>query len=111
MSAAAVTCKASSRVGVRTSMRGRALSSVVHPFSFREYLRHLGREPVKAFDRLPSRERSAVEERKREHWARQFREHGGLVAMRAGHALYEYARRVRPRARNGDRLTPRSRTW
>lgn len=45
---------------VATSMRGRALAAVVHPFGFREYLRHLGREPVKPFDRLPSRERSFV---------------------------------------------------
>ncbi|MCE9583000.1 MAG: ATP-binding protein [Planctomycetes bacterium] len=46
---------------VATSMRGRALAAVVHPFSFREYLRHLGREPGKPFDRLPARERSGVE--------------------------------------------------
>jgi len=50
-------------------------------------------EHLRAFAR---RDRSAVEQLKREHWARQFREHGGLAALRAGHALYEYARRVRP---------------
>lgn len=48
---------------------------------------------LRAFAR---RDRSAVEQRKREHWARQFREHGGTATLRAGHALYEYARRVRP---------------
>ncbi|KAF0242719.1 MAG: hypothetical protein FD180_3775 [Planctomycetota bacterium] len=46
---------------VATSMRGRALAAVVFPFSFREYLRHLGREPGKPFDRLPARDRSSVE--------------------------------------------------
>ncbi len=30
---------------VATSMRGRGMEALVHPFSFREYLRHLGREP------------------------------------------------------------------
>ncbi|MCC6738882.1 MAG: ATP-binding protein [Planctomycetia bacterium] len=52
---------------VATSMRGRALAAVVHPFSFREYLRHLDREPEKPMDRLPSRERSAVEKDLREY--------------------------------------------
>ena len=42
------------------------------------------------------RDRSAVEQLKREHWARQFREHGGLATLRAGHELYAYARRARP---------------
>ncbi len=48
---------------------------------------------LRAFAR---RDRSTVEQEKREHWAREFREHGGLATLRAGHALYEYARRVRP---------------
>lgn len=46
---------------VATSMRGRALAAVVYPFSFRELLRHLGREPGKPFDRLPARDRSGIE--------------------------------------------------
>lgn len=33
---------------VATSMRGRAMESVVTPFSFRESLRHAGREPLKS---------------------------------------------------------------
>ena len=49
--------------------------------------------------------RAPVEQLKREHWAREFREHGGLATLRAGHALYEYARRVRP-----DLPTERDRT-
>jgi uncharacterized protein len=32
---------------VATTMRGRAMTRVIHPFSFREYLRHLGRDPIK----------------------------------------------------------------
>lgn len=48
---------------------------------------------LRAFAR---RDRAPVEELKREHWAREFREYGGLATMRAGHALYEYARLVRP---------------
>jgi predicted AAA+ superfamily ATPase len=46
---------------VATSMRGRALSALVHPFSFREYLRYLGREPQTPPDRLPKAARSALE--------------------------------------------------
>ncbi len=42
------------------------------------------------------RNHSLVEEAKHEHWAKVFREQGGLATMRAGHALYEHARRVRP---------------
>jgi hypothetical protein len=48
---------------------------------------------LRAFAR---RDRSPVEELKRDYWARQFREHGGQATLRAGRALYEYARRVRP---------------
>lgn len=48
---------------------------------------------LRAFAR---RDRSAVEQLKRDYWARQFREQGGMVTLRAGHALYDYARRVRP---------------
>lgn len=46
---------------VATSMRGRALEALVHPFSFREYLRHLQAEPGKAVDRLPKAARSALD--------------------------------------------------
>jgi len=43
-----------------SSMRGRALPVVIFPFSFREYLRHLGEEPSQAFERLPKARRSAL---------------------------------------------------
>lgn len=46
---------------VATSMRGRAVEAVVYPFSFREYLRHHGREPKKAPGRLTKAERSSLE--------------------------------------------------
>ena len=38
---------------VATSLRGRAMEVIVHPFSFREALRHSGREPERTWDRLP----------------------------------------------------------
>lgn len=46
---------------VATSMRGRAMEALVHPFSFREYLRYFGREPDRPADRLAKARRSAVE--------------------------------------------------
>jgi hypothetical protein len=54
---------------VATSMRGRAMEVLVHPFSFREYLRHLGREPGTAPGRLPKARRSALEKDLREYLA------------------------------------------
>lgn len=45
---------------VATSMRGRAMEVLVHPFSFREFLRHRGQEPDSPPDRLPKAERSAL---------------------------------------------------
>lgn len=52
-----------------TSMRGRAMEVVVHPFSFREYLRHLGKEPGGQPGMLPKGERSALEKDLREYLA------------------------------------------
>ena len=46
---------------VATSMRGRAMEALVHPFSFREYLRHRKAEPAKPVDRLPKAARSALD--------------------------------------------------
>ncbi len=46
---------------VATSMRGRAMEVPIHPFSFREYLRHLGREPEKEIKHLKKSERSRLE--------------------------------------------------
>ena len=45
---------------VATSMRGRAMEAVVSPFSFREMLRHAGREPTKPTERLTKAERSQL---------------------------------------------------
>lgn len=46
---------------VATSMRGRALECLIHPFSFREYLRHHQREPKTDPSRFPKATRSTVE--------------------------------------------------
>jgi uncharacterized protein len=46
---------------VATSMRGRAMEALVHPFSFREYLRYFDREPQRPVSQLPKAARSAVE--------------------------------------------------
>jgi len=48
---------------VATSMRGRAMEAVVHPFGFREYLRHAGCEPKKKTDRMTKAERSLLDRR------------------------------------------------
>jgi uncharacterized protein len=45
---------------VATSMRGRAMEAVVTPFSFREMLRHAGREPANPSDRLTKAEHSRL---------------------------------------------------
>ena len=52
---------------VATSMRGRAMEALVHPFSFREYLRHFNREPQHAPDRLSKAARSILEKDLREY--------------------------------------------
>ena len=44
-----------------SGMRGRALEVRIYPFSFREYLRHLGREPKGDVVRLPTTQRSRIE--------------------------------------------------
>jgi len=54
---------------VASSMRGRAMEALVHPFSFREYLRYFGREPQRSPDRLPKAARSAMEKDLREYLA------------------------------------------
>lgn len=54
---------------VATSMRGRALEVRIYPFSFREYLRHLGREPEATPDRLPKAVRTRLEKDLRDYLA------------------------------------------
>lgn len=46
---------------VATSMRGRAMEVLVHPFSFREVLRHHRAEPDRPISDLPKAARSSVE--------------------------------------------------
>ena len=52
---------------VATSMRGRALEVLVHPFSFREVLRHKGVEPTKPYSSLAKAQRSALEKHLRSY--------------------------------------------
>jgi predicted AAA+ superfamily ATPase len=52
---------------VATSMRGRAMDVLIHPFGFREALRHAGAEPSSPWDMLGSAARSEVEHRLRRY--------------------------------------------
>ena len=54
---------------VATSLRGRAMEVLVHPFSFRESLRHAHAEPARAYERLDPIERSALDHRLRSYLA------------------------------------------
>ena len=51
---------------VHTSLRGRGMETVIHPFSFREFLRHRDEEPPKPARQWTAAERSLVEKRFRE---------------------------------------------
>jgi hypothetical protein len=44
-----------------TSLSGRAMEVLVHPFSYREALRHAGAEPSAAYVRLAPAERAALD--------------------------------------------------
>lgn len=52
---------------VATSLRGRAMEVIVHPFSFREALRHAGSEPGTQYERLDAHERAALDQRLRRY--------------------------------------------
>lgn len=52
---------------VATSLRGRAMEVLVHPFSFREALRHAGAEQQEPFERLSAAERAALDQRLRRY--------------------------------------------
>jgi hypothetical protein len=54
---------------VATSLRGRAMEVLVHPFSFREALRHAGAEPKGPFERLKAADRAALDQRLRRYLA------------------------------------------
>jgi predicted AAA+ superfamily ATPase len=77
--------------GVATSMRGRALEVLVHPFSFREALRHQGAEPARQWSSLPKAARSDVERRLRHYLvAGGFPEAQGLEARDRASLLRSY---------------------
>jgi hypothetical protein len=46
---------------IHTSLRGRSMEVLVHPFSFREALRHAGEEPTVEWARLNPTDRAAVD--------------------------------------------------
>jgi predicted AAA+ superfamily ATPase len=52
---------------VATSLRGRAMEVLVHPFSFREALRHAGAEPMGSLATLTSARRAALDQRLRQY--------------------------------------------
>lgn len=52
---------------VHTSLRGRGLETVIHPFSFREFLRHRDEEPEPDARRWTAAQRSLLEKRFREY--------------------------------------------
>ncbi len=54
---------------VATSLRGRAMEVLVHPFSFREALRHAGAEPAQPFESLGPVDRTALDQRLRRYLA------------------------------------------
>lgn len=54
---------------VATSLRGRAMEVLVHPFSFREALRHAGLEPSKSLSRLRPADRRALDQHLRRYLA------------------------------------------
>jgi hypothetical protein len=58
---------------VATGLRGRAMEVLVHPFSFREVLRHTGDEPGENPDHLDSTERRALD-----HGVRRYLSEGGF---------------------------------
>ena len=58
---------------VATSLRGRAMETVVFPFSFREALRHAGAEPSVPWERLTPDERNALD-----HHLRRYLVEGGF---------------------------------
>lgn len=52
---------------VATSLRGRAMEVLVHPFSFREALRHAGSEPAGEYERLDAAEQATLDQRLRRY--------------------------------------------
>jgi len=66
---------------VATSLRGRAMEVLVHPFSFREALRHSGDEPSGAYARMTVEQRVQLD-----HRLRKYLEEGGFPEAQGAHA-------------------------
>ena len=76
---------------VATSMRGRAMEVLVHPFSLREVLRHRGAEPPAPWTELPKANRSQLEKHFREYLAEGgFPESQGVPARDRANLLRTY---------------------
>lgn len=54
---------------VATSLRGRAMEVLMHPFSFRETLRHAGIEPSRTYEHLQPAERATLDRQLRSYLA------------------------------------------
>lgn len=67
---------------VGTSLRGRAMEVLVHPFSFRESLRHRGLEPATPWEHLDAGARAALE-----HALRGYLACGGFPEAQGAEAL------------------------
>ncbi len=76
---------------VATTMRGRALEVLVHPFSLREALRHRGAEPEKPWEDLPKAARSTLEKHFRAYLAEGgFPESQGVAVRDRASLLHTY---------------------
>lgn len=76
---------------IATSLRGRAMEVLLHPFSFRELLRHAHAEPNVPWTGLARAERSAVDARLREYLVcGGFAEAQGLIARDRQQLLQGY---------------------
>lgn len=76
---------------VATSMRGRAVEALVFPFTFREFLRHLGREPKGSIEGLSKTVRSSIERDLRNYLSRGgFPESVGLTTWEHAELLKSY---------------------
>jgi uncharacterized protein len=76
---------------VATSMRGRAMEVLVHPFSLREALRHRGAEPMSPWSDLPKANRSTLEKHFRTYLAEGgFPESQGVAAPDRASLLRTY---------------------
>ena len=76
---------------VATSMRGRALEVLVHPFSLREVLRHRDAEPRSPWNDLPKAARSALDKQFRAYLAEGgFPESQGVAVRDRAHLLRTY---------------------